>query len=56
MIGLDLSIKGISEFEKKNDVFVNVLGVEEKKLYILKGKKYDYQKNVINLLLIDDGE
>ena len=36
-----LSIKGISEFEKKNDVIVNILGVEEKKVYILRGKKYN---------------
>ena len=39
-----LSIKGINEFEKKNDVIVNVLGVEEKKAYILTGKKYDNQR------------
>ena len=45
-----LSIKGIREFEKKNDVIINVLGVEEKKFYILRGKKYDYQKKVFNLL------
>ena len=51
-----LSIKRISEFEKKNDVIVNVLGVEEKKIYILRGKKYDYPKKVANLLLIADGE
>ena len=36
-----LSIKGISKFE-----IVNVLGVEEKKVYILRGKKYDYRKKV----------
>ena len=51
-----LSIKGISEFEKKKDVIVNVLGVEEKKFYILRGKKCSYQKKVVNLLLIDNGE
>ena len=44
-----LSIKGISDFERRNDVIVNVLGVEETKLYILKGKKYDYRRKVINL-------
>ena len=33
-----LSIKGISEFEKKNDVIVDVLGVEDKKFYILREK------------------
>ena len=42
--------------EKKNDVIVNVLGVEEKKVYILRGKKHDYRKKVANLLLIADSE
>ena len=51
-----LSIKGISGLEKKNDVIVNVLDIEEKKVYILRGKKYDYRKKVANLLLIADGE
>ena len=37
-----LSIKGICKFKKKNDIIVNILGVEEKKVYILRGKKYDY--------------
>ena len=47
-----LSIKGISEFQKKNDFIVNVLGVEEKKVSILRGNKYDYRKKIANLLLI----
>ena len=34
-----LSVKGISEFEKKNDVIVNVLGVEKKKEGIYPKKK-----------------
>ena len=51
-----LSIKGISKFKNKNDVIVNILGVEEKKVYILRGKKYNYWKKVANLLLIADGE
>ena len=52
-----LSIKGISEFERGNDVIINVLDVvEEKTFYILRGKKYDYQKEVVNLLLIPEGE
>ena len=50
------STKRISKFEKKNDITVNVLGVEEKKVYIWRGKKYDYRKKVINLLPIADGE
>ena len=51
-----LSIKRIRKFEKKNDVIVNVLGVEEKRVYILRGKKYDYRQKIVNLLLIADGE
>ena len=51
-----LSIKGTSKSEKKNYVIVNILGVEENKFYILRGKKYDYRKKVVNLLLIADGE
>ena len=51
-----LSIKGIRKFEKKNDIIVNILGVEEKKVYIIRGKKYDYRKKACNLLLIADGE
>ena len=31
-------------------------GVEEKKFYILSGKKYDFRKKVVNLLPIADGE
>ena len=46
---------GISEFEKKHDVIVNVLGVEEKKVKILRGKKYDCWKKVADLLLIAEG-
>ena len=51
-----LSIKRISEFERRNDIIVNMLGVEEKKFYILRGKKYDYRKEVVKLLLIAEGE
>ena len=40
----------------RNNIIVNLLGVEEKKLYILSGKKYDYRKKVVNLLPIDNGE
>ena len=50
------SMKGIRELEKKNSIIINVLGAEEKKVYILRGKKYDYRKKVANLLLIADGE
>ena len=39
-----LSIKGINKFERRNDVIMNILGVEEKKFYVLRGKKYDYRK------------
>ena len=39
-----LSIKGISKFEKRNDLIVNVLGVEGSDIYTLRGNEYDYQK------------
>ena len=51
-----VAIKGISEFEEKNDVIINVLGGEDKKVYILRGKKDDDRKKVVNLLLVADGE
>ena len=56
--GLELSlpIKGIIEFERRNDITINVLGVEGKKIYILRRSKYQSGKEVINLLLIADGE
>ena len=53
-LGSPLSIKRISEFEKKNYVIVNVLSVEENMFNILRGKKYDCWKKVANLLPIDD--
>ena len=58
MIGIrvSLSIKGISEFERRNDVIINVLGAEGKKIYPLMGKKYDCQKKVIDLFRVADGE
>ena len=56
-----LPIKGISEFEKRNDVsvnvlgvdvIINVLGVEENKVYQLRRSKYESGEKVINLLLM----
>ena len=55
-LAFPLSSKGISEFGKKNNVMVNVLGVERKKVHILRGKKYDYRMKVTNLLRIAEGE
>ena len=45
----------IGKFKKKNNISVNVLGVEGKKPYPLRISKYSGQKTV-NLLLITDGE
>ena len=42
-----LSMKGICEFERRNDVIINVLGIEEKKVYILRRKKYDCRKKLL---------
>ena len=55
-IRVHLSIKGIREVEKRNDVSVNVLGATGKEVYILRRSKYESRNKVINLLLIADGE
>ena len=46
-----LPIKRISEFERRNDVCVNMLGVEGKKIYILRRIEHESGKKVANLLL-----
>ena len=46
----------ISEFEKNNDIAVNVLGAKGQKTYICRKSKFNDRKNVINLLLITSGE
>ena len=51
-----LPIKGIHEFERRNDVSINMLGVEGMKVYILRRNKYEFRKKMVNLLLIDDGK
>ena len=54
-----LPIKGIREFERRNDISVNVLGVdviEENKVYPLRRSKYESGKKVVNLLLIAEGK
>ena len=38
------------------DVIVNVLGVEENKVYPIRRSKYESGKKVVNLLLIAEGE
>ena len=52
-----VAINKINEFEKNNnDISVNVFGVKGKRIYICRKSKYNDQKNVVNLLLITDGE
>ena len=52
-----VAINKINEFEKNNnDIAVYVLGVKGKRIYICRNSKHYDQKNVVNLLLIDDGE
>ena len=51
-----VAINKINEFEKNNDIAVNVLGIKRQKPYICRKSKYDDQKKVVNLLLIVDGE
>ena len=51
-----MAIKKINEFEKNNDIAVNVLGVQEQRIYICRNSKHYDRKNVVNLLLIDAEE
>ena len=48
-----MTINKINEFEKNNDIAVNVFGVGEREIYICRKSKYNDRKNV-NLLLITD--
>ena len=50
-----LAINKINEFEKKNDIAVNVLGIKGQRMYISRKWKCSGRKNV-NLLLITDVE
>ena len=52
-----VAINKISKFEKNNnDIVVNVLGIKGKRIYICRNSKHYNRMNVVNLLLIDDGE
>ena len=51
-----VAINKINEFENNNNIAVNVLGVKEQKPYICRNSKHYDRKNVVNLLLITDGE
>ena len=51
-----VAINKINEFEKNNDIAVNVLGVKGKRIYICRKSKHYDRKNVVNLLLITDGK
>ena len=51
-----MAINKINEFEKNNDIAVNVLGVKGQKSYVCRLSKYNDRKNVVNLLLITDGK
>ena len=51
-----VAINKISEFKKNNDITVNVLGVKEQRIYICTNSKLYNRKNIVNLLLITDGE
>ena len=46
----------IDKFEKNNNISVYVLGIKGQKSYICRKSKYDDRKNVVVLLLIEDGE
>ena len=51
-----IPINGISEFERRNDVIVNMLGVKGNESYILRLGKYELGRKVTNLLLITNGK
>ena len=51
-----VAINKINEFEKNNNISINVLGVKGQKIYICRKSKYNDRKNIVNLLLIVDGE
>ena len=50
-----VAINKINEFEKNNNVSVNILGVKGQMPYICRKSKYNDRKNVANLLVIVDG-
>ena len=45
----------VGEFKKNNYISIEILGVEEK-IYIWRKTKHNDRRNVVNLLLIADGE
>ena len=51
-----VAINKINEFKKNNNVSINVLGVKGQKIYSCRNSKCNDQKNVVNLLLITNGE
>ena len=52
-----MAFNTINEFEKKNnDIAVNVLGIKGQRIYICRNSKHYNRKNIVNLLLITDGE
>ena len=51
-----VAINKINEFEKNNDTGINVLGVQEQRIYTCRNSKHYDRKNVVHLLLIDDEE
>ena len=51
-----MAIRDINEFEKNNNIPVYVLRVEGSKIYICRKLKHNGRKNVVNLLLISDGD
>ena len=51
-----VAINKINEFEKNNDIAVNVLGVKEQRIYMFRNSKHNNGKNVVNLSLITDGD
>ena len=51
-----VAINEIDKFEKNNNISIYVLGLKGQKPYICRKLKYNNRKNIVVLLLIDDGE
>ena len=51
-----VAIMKINEFEKNNEISINVLGLKGRRIHVCRKLKYNDRKNVVNLLLITDWE
>ena len=50
-IEFSVAINKINEFEKNNNISINILDIKGQKIYICRKSKYNDRKNVVILLL-----